>query len=252
MNYTEAPRNSAVYVSAISTLNQVVFKKKKLKKKKEKETPSLVDHQIGMGLNNNFIQALSLYSAPTLCIFSYQKNTLLGQPFLSIMNSSVEKHLLAVYQKRGSLSLHTHPMVYIPDWGLHPILLSPALTTDTQFSPVTQSCPTLCDPMNRSTPGLPGHHQLPEFTQTQVHRVSDAIQPSHPLSSPSPPTPNPSQHQSLFQWVNSSHEVAKVLEFQLHHRSLQRNPPCSPRDSQESSPTPQFKSIKFFGAQPSS
>ena len=68
-----------------------------------------------------------------------------------------------------------------------------------QFSSVTQSCPTLCDPMNHSTPGLPVHHQLPEFTQTHVHRVGDAIQPSHPLSSPSPPAPNPSQHQSLFQ-----------------------------------------------------
>ena len=68
-----------------------------------------------------------------------------------------------------------------------------------QFSSVTQSCPTLCDPMNRSTPGLPVHHQLPEFTQTHVHRVGDAIQPSHPLSSPSPPAPNPSQHQGLFQ-----------------------------------------------------
>jgi len=84
-----------------------------------------------------------------------------------------------------------------------------------QFSSVTQSCLTLCDPMNRSTPGLPVHHQLPEFTQTHIHRVSDAIQPSHPLLSPSPPAPNPSQHRSLFQWVNSSHEVAKVLEFQL-------------------------------------
>ena len=68
-----------------------------------------------------------------------------------------------------------------------------------QFSSVAQSCPTLCDPMNRSTPGLPVHHQLPEFTQTHVYQVSDAIQPSHPLSSPSPPAPNPSQHQSLFQ-----------------------------------------------------
>ena len=66
-----------------------------------------------------------------------------------------------------------------------------------QFSSVSQSCPTLCNPMNRSTPGLPVHHQLPEFTQTHVHRVSDAIQPSHPRSSPSPPAPNPSQHQSL-------------------------------------------------------
>ena len=93
-----------------------------------------------------------------------------------------------------------------------------------QFSSVSQSCPTLCDPMNCSTPGLPVHHQLPEFTQTHVHRVSDAIQPSHPLLSPSPPAPNPSQHESLFQWVNSSHEVAKVLEFQLQHHSFQRNP----------------------------
>ena len=68
-----------------------------------------------------------------------------------------------------------------------------------QFSSVAQSCPTLCDPMNRSTPGLPVHHQLPEFTQNHVLQVCDAIQPSHPLSSPSPPAPNPSQHQSLFQ-----------------------------------------------------
>ena len=84
-----------------------------------------------------------------------------------------------------------------------------------QFSSVAQSCPTLCDPMNHSMPGLPVHHQLPEFTQTHIHQVGDAIQPSHPLSSPSPPAPSPSQHQSLFQWVNSSHEVARVLEFQL-------------------------------------
>ena len=84
-----------------------------------------------------------------------------------------------------------------------------------QIRSVAQSCLTLCDPMNRSTPGLPVHHQLPEFTETHGHRVSDAIQPSHPLSSPSPPAHNPSQPQSLFQWVSSSHEVAKVLEFQL-------------------------------------
>ena len=85
-----------------------------------------------------------------------------------------------------------------------------------QFSSVQSlSRVRLCNPMNHSTPGLPVHHQLPEFTHTHVHRVDDAIQPSHSLSSPSPPAPNPSQHQSLFQWVNSSHEVAKVLEFQL-------------------------------------
>src|SRR5574337_619407 len=82
-----------------------------------------------------------------------------------------------------------------------------------QFSSVAQSCLTLCNPMNRSTPGLPVHHQLPEFTQTHVHRVSDAIQPSHPLSSPFPPAPNPSQHQSLFQGVNSSHEMPKYRSF---------------------------------------
>ena len=131
----------------------------------------------------------------------------------------------------------------------------PAMVRSDQIRSVAQSCPTLCDPMNRSMPGLPVHHQLPEFTQTHVHRVSDAIQPSHPLSSPSPPAPNPSQHQSLSQWVNSSHEVAKVLEFQLQQHSFQRNPradlqsglvgsPCSPRDSQESSPTQQVNPLQ--------
>ena len=93
-----------------------------------------------------------------------------------------------------------------------------------QFSSVAQSCLTLCDPMNRSTSGLPVHHQLPESTQTHVYRVGDAMQQSHPLSSPCPPAPNPSQHQGLFQWVNSSHEVAKVLEFQLQHQSFQWTP----------------------------
>ena len=94
------------------------------------------------------------------------------------------------------------------------------LSSSVQFSSVTQSCSTLCDPMNHSMPGLPVHHQLLEFTQTHVHRVGDAIQPSHPLSSPSPPAPNPSQQQGIFQWVSSSHEVAKVLEFQLQHQSF--------------------------------
>jgi len=143
---------------------------------------------------------------------------------------------------------------------LRVIFLGPTLRNTrflpVQFSSVVQSYPTVCDSLNRSTPGLPVHHQLPEFTQTHIHWVGEAIQPSsHPLSSPFPSAPNPSQHQSLFQWVNSSHEVAKVLEFQLQHHSFQRTPrtdllqnglvgsPCSPRDSQESSPTPQFKSI---------
>ena len=99
-----------------------------------------------------------------------------------------------------------------------------AIEHSVQFSSVAQSCPTLCDPMNLSTPGLPVHHHLLEFTQTHIHWVHDAIQPSYPQSSPSPPAPNPSQHQSLFQWVSSSHEVAKVLELQLYHHSFQRNP----------------------------
>ena len=93
-----------------------------------------------------------------------------------------------------------------------------------QFSSVTQSCPTLCDPMNYSTPGLPIHHQLLESTQTHVHCASDAIQPSHPLLSPSPPALNLSQHQDIFKWVNPLHQVSKVLEFQLQHQSFQRTP----------------------------
>ena len=121
---------------------------------------------------------------------------------------------------------HTHTQILILYWsvGKSAIFCLLELLSHIQFSSVTQLCPTLCDPMNRSMPGLPVHHQLPEFTQTHVHRVGDAIQPSHPLSSPSPPGPNPSQHQDLFQWVNSSHEVAKVLEFQLQHQSFQWTP----------------------------
>ena len=88
-----------------------------------------------------------------------------------------------------------------------------------QFSSAAQSCPTLCDPMNRSTPGLSVHHQLPESTQTHIHWVGDATQPSHPLSSPSPPAFNVSQHQSLFNLVSSSHQVATVLE--LRHLSYE-------------------------------
>ena len=123
------------------------------------------------------------------------------------------------------------------------------------FSSVAQLCLTLCNPMDYSTPGSPVHHQIPEFTQTHVHWVGDAIQPSPPLSFllllPSI-FPN---HQDIFKWVSSLHQMAKILEFQLYHQSFRWTPrtdllqyglvgsPCSPRDSQESSPTPQFKSI---------
>ena len=89
------------------------------------------------------------------------------------------------------------------------------------FSSLIQSCPTNCNPMHCSTPGFPVHHQLPELAQTHVHGVGDAIQPSHPLSSLSPPAFNLSQHQDFFHWVSSSHQVAKVLEFQLQHQSFQ-------------------------------
>ena len=89
-----------------------------------------------------------------------------------------------------------------------------------KFSSVTQLCPTLSDLMDCSTPGLPVHHQLPESTQTHVHGISDAIQPSHPLWSPSPAF-NLSQRQGLFKWVSSSHQVSKILEFQLQHQSFQ-------------------------------
>ena len=98
----------------------------------------------------------------------------------------------------------------------------PQSFSSVQFSSVAQSYPTLCGPMDCSTPGLPVHHQLPEFMQTHVQWVSDTIQPSHPLSSPSPAL-NLSQHQSIFQWVSSSHQMAKVLKFQLQHQSFQWN-----------------------------
>ena len=129
-----------------------------------------------------------------------------------------------------------------------------------QFSSVAQLCLTLCDPIDCNSPGLPVHHQLPELAQTHVYRVGDAIQPSHPQSSPSMPAFTLSQHQGLFQWISSSHQVAKVLEIQLQPQSFQwifRTDflyswliwsPCSPRDSQESSPAPQRQ---FFSAQPS-
>ena len=102
--------------------------------------------------------------------------------------------------------------------GLQPLGISQSVSS------VTQSCPTLFDPMNHSLPSLPVHHQLPESTQTHIHRVDDAIQPSHPLSPPSPPALNLSQHQGLFQRVCSLHQVAKVLEFQLQHQSFQWTP----------------------------
>ena len=127
--------------------------------------------------------------------------------------------------QRVKHDLATKPQVSL--W-LGPKLQKQYLTciSSVQFSSVAQSCLTLCNPMNCSTLGLPVHHQLPEFTQTHIHRVGDAIQPSHPLLSPSPPAPKTSQHQGLFQRVNSSREVAKILEFQLQHQSFQWTALC--------------------------
>ena len=114
--------------------------------------------------------------------------------------------------------------MFISTWCTSKCLIrniSKLLMLYSSVSSVAQSCPTLCNPMNPSTPGLPVHHQLPESTQTHAHWVGDAIQPSHPLSSPSPPALNLYQNHGLFKWVSSSNQVAKVLEFQLQHRSFQ-------------------------------
>ena len=140
----------------------------------------------------------------------YVAKSILGLPQYSGQSGNVRGGFFQCFLLSSfSDTAYENPSVLIPPFKSHKNINS------VQFSSAVQSCPTLCDPMNRSSPDLPVHHQFPEFTQTHIHQVSDAIQPSHPLSSPSPPAPNPSQHQSLFQRVNSSHEVAKVLEFQL-------------------------------------
>ena len=116
-----------------------------------------------------------------------------------------------------------------------------------QFSSVTQSCLTLCDPMDCSMPAFLVHHQHPELTQTHVHRVGDPIQPFHSLSSPSPPAFNLSQHQGLFQWsqffASDGQSIGVSASAPVLPMNIQDWSPCSPRDPQESSPTPQFKSI---------
>ena len=154
-----------------------------------------------------------------MIIFQYLTTWSLLQKLLHILTS-----LVALWSSHSELCERVCP-------GLKPSVLSARIKRKSQllgfelffiwleeneFSSVQSlSRVQLCDPMNRSTPGLPVHHHLLEFTQTQVHLVSDAIQPSHPLSSPSPPAFNLSQHQGLFQWVGSLHKAAKGLEFQL-------------------------------------
>ena len=157
---------------------------------------------------------------PILCLYAFLHITIKTYTRLCFNIYSHEEFLIfqylashsrLVWPESTKVSLYHATFWYIKEKFEYAIEVL-SIRTSVQF---IQSCPTLCDPMNCSMPGLPVHHQLPEFTQTHIHRVSEAIQPSHPLSSPSPPAPNLSQHQSLFQWVNSSPEAAKVLEFQL-------------------------------------
>ena len=131
------------------------------------------------------------------------------QPSHLLLSPSPPAFSLSQYQGLFQWVSASHQVAKVLEFQLRHQSLSQSVSS------VAQSCLTFCDTMNHSTPGLPVHHQLPESTQTHVHWIGDVIQPSHPLSSPSPPAPNPSQHQGLFQWVNTSHEVEKVLEFQL-------------------------------------
>ena len=130
-------------------------------------------------------------------------------------------HALRNYRSRVTgMGCHALIQRILPIQGLNLCLLC-LIHWSVLFSSVTHSCPTLCDPVYGSTPGLPVHHQLPEFNQPHVHWVGDPIQPSHPLSSHSPLSFSLSQHQGLFKWVSCSHQVAKTLEFQLQHQSFQ-------------------------------
>ena len=141
---------------------------------------------------------------------------LYNEPLPEKMQERLWPELETKGNTEGSLQIQDSPN-RIKGENIHPCTLSEdnLVLHTSEYSSVTQLCPTLCDPMEWSIPGLPVHHQLSEFTQTHVHRVSDAIQPSHPLSSPSPPVFNLSQHWGLFQCVSSSHQVAKVLKYWL-------------------------------------
>ena len=174
---------------------------------------------------------LSLSRAPWSC-----QEGVVSLPFLFSFQEGSSKELYSrlqwIFFLDQGTTIHKVVQVKSLQWPSVPLCLpncpSPlsyyVIFSSVQFSSVAQLCPTLCNPMNCSTPGLPVHHQLPEFTQIHVHWVVDVIQPSHPLLSPFPPSPNPSQHQGLFQRVNSSYEVVKVMEFQLQHQSFQWTP----------------------------
>ena len=153
---------------------------------------------------------------PNFCPWSPEP----ASPAAMVLMSSCGPLLTTSRCSGGVLEVHSSVFLFILIFLIHFSYLevegkkhSSTLFLILNILSVQFSCSVVSD--SASTPGLPVHHQLPEFTQTHVHWVSDAIQPSHPLSSPCPPAPNPSQHQGLFQWVNSLHEVPKVLEFQL-------------------------------------
>ena len=172
--------------------------------------------------------------------YIFLSNTFLkAASFKSLRVNSVSCH---DHDRDGSW--YTFVLIYIQQ------VLERVIYASVQFSSVTQSCLTVCDPMNRSTPGLPVHHQLLEFTQTHVHWVSDAIQPSHLLSSPSPPALNLSQHQDLFQWKGGWSIGVSASTSVLPANTQDWSPlgwtswiSLCPRDSKGSSPAPQFKSI---------
>ena len=148
------------------------------------------------------------------CNFQIYNTVLLTMSFYTL-HEALTSSIVGWFAIRSSIGSHFARTLH------HDLFIS---SGPTPFSSDSHSCPTLCDPMNCSAPGLPVCHQLPESTKTHVHWVGDAIQPSHPLSSPIPPALNLSQHQGLFRWVSSSHQVAKVLEFQLQHQSFQWTP----------------------------
>ena len=154
------------------------------------------------------LKALLIHSALYNSISTNLKDACVIKP-LTKHFSQIFWFLANLIRKKKSHCFNLHFSSYIED------------NNSVQFSSVTQSCPTLCDPMDWSTPGLLVHHQLLELAQIHVHWVCDAIQPSHPLSSPSPPTFNHSHHQGIFQWVSSLHQMTRGLEFQLHHQSFQ-------------------------------
>ena len=159
---------------------------------------------------------LQLYSPPVVSEQACVKYIQMSFQLVCLMSSSSKRTYA-----------HGQNVLYVTVPGAPPIpILGDSVKVgrlsacSVQFGSVPQSCLALFDPMDYSTPGFPVHHQLPELAQTHVHWVGDAIQPSHPLSSPSPPALNLSQHQGLYQWFGSLHQVAKLLELQLQHQSF--------------------------------